>query len=476
METHYFKKQICLLIALLALLAGSKKCFSQSVCIDFFTQEYSGGNQPRSITSADFNHDGHIDLATANFENNTVSILFGNGDGTFDAPVNYPCDLHPNDIATADFNEDGNADLVTANQYLANSVTVLLGNADGTFSDSTNYSAGLYVDAVTVADVNNDSIPDLVTANEGSSDISCLIGNGDGTFQPAINSPAPGGVISVAVADFNNDGFKDVVYSHLLGFTETIHYFCIQFGDGTGAFHNEIRIDSGRYSIDAIGADINNDGFADVVTADFFDDTASVYFGNGAGTFVPPIGYNAYIQPDAVLLADMNNDSVLELLVADYGSNGIAVLPGHSDGTFGNYVEAGAVVNPQSLTVGDFNEDGLPDVATSSTYFGDAYYAIILNCTSTGIEDPSESFFEIYPNPVSHQSTLHIDLVNFYPSEETILLLRDILGRAIYASSFNPNESFELDLGKVKILPGFYILELNDSAGDRKIIEVLIVE
>ena len=458
------------------LFLNSEKSFSQSVCIYFFTEGFSGGNQPRAITSADFNHDDHIDLATANFENNTTSILFGNGDGTFEPFINYPCDLHPNDIATADFNDDGNADLVTANQYGANSVTVLLGNADGTFSDSTNYSAGFYVDAVTVADVNNDSIPDLVTANEVSSDISVLIGNGDGTFQNAINSPAPGGIISVAVADFNNDGFKDVVYCHLLGFYETVHYFCIQFGDGTGAFNNEIRIDSGRYSIDAIGSDINNDGFADVVTADFFDDTASVYYGNGDGTFNLPVGYAAYIEPDAIVLADMNNDSIPDLLAADYGSNGIVVLPGHDDGTFGDFVESIGAVDPQSLTVGDFNEDGLPDIATSETYFGSAYYAVILNCTSTGIQNPVESSFKIYPNPVSHQSTLHINGGKSYSSEATTIVLKNIFGKTIYTSSFNANESFDIDLGKEKIPNGVYFFEMKMDISLEGITKALIVQ
>ena len=370
-----------------------------------------------------------MDLATANFENSTMSILFGNGDGTFDAPVNYPSGLYPNDIATDDFNDDGNADVVIANQG-GHSVTIYLGNANGIFSDSSNYSVGQYVDAVTVADVNNDSIPDLLTANESSSDISALIGNGDGTFQPALNSPAPGGIASIAVADFNNDGWKDVVYCHILGFNEVIHYFCIQFGDGTGMFSNEVQIDSVRYPIDAIGADVNNDGFADVITADFFADTASVYYGIGDGTFDPAVGYGAYIEPDAIVMADMNKDNIPDILAADYGSNGIAVLPGHGDGTFGAYVQDLCVVDPQSLTVDDFNEDGLPDIASGTTYFGSAYYAIILNCTVTGIDiDPNENSIVIFPNPVSESLTIRLAGT----TDHTTITIANVLGQSVFS-------------------------------------------
>lgn len=388
----------------LLILFVSEKTFSQSICLQFFNEAFSGGNQPRSITSGDFNHDGHLDLAMANFENSTVSILSGAGTGSFSAPVNYPCGGAPNDIAVADFNNDDHLDLVTANQ--AGSVSVFLGNSNGIFSDSVNYSTGLYVDAVTVDDINNDSVPDLITANESSSDISALLGNGDGTFQPAINSFAPGSICSIATGDFNNDGWKDVVYCHVLGFNEVIHYFCIQFGDGTGNFNNELQVDSVRFPIDAIAADVNNDGFADVITADFLDDSVSVYFGHGDGTFDEALGYSAYFGPATVVLSDINKDNIPDLLVANYEGNAVAALPGNGNGTFGNFVQELAVVDPQSLTVGDFNEDGLPDVATSETGFGGAYYAVILNCTVTGIEHQTTQPLNIYPNPAGNISLI----------------------------------------------------------------------
>lgn len=438
-------------------LLGGQKSFSQSVCISFFTQGYSGGNQPRSITSADFNHDGHLDLAMGNFETSTISTLFGAGNGTFAGPINYSCGTYPNDITTADLNNDGNPDLVTANQG-GNSVSVFLGSNNGLFSDSVNYLTNAYVDAVTIEDVTNDSVPDILTANEAGGTISCLAGNGDGTFQSAINSPTLGGCLSVYVADFNNDGWEDVLYCHFPGLFEVLHYFSVLFGDGSGTFANEQQTTVINVPLDAIASDVNHDGFMDAITADYHVDTASVYLGNGDGTFNFSAGYPAGIGPNALAYADINNDSIADIVVADYGGNGIAVLPGLGDGTFGDGVQEGGVVNPQSLTTGDFNEDGRPDIASSTTYFGSAYYAILLNCTVTGVDvNPTENSIDIFPNPVSESLTIRFEGAPGYRK----ILVTNVLGQEIFSKQVS-NSDHSILINTSEWNNGIYVVTLQE--------------
>jgi hypothetical protein len=144
----------------------------------------SGGVAP-SIVTADFNGDKIPDLAVSSNTGGSVSILLGNGDGTFQAPLTSSVGPEPEWLAAADFNGDGHMDLAVAGA--AEDVFVLLGNGDGTFQPSVSYAAGAFPIFVLAADFNGDGKPDLATANLDSNTVSVLLGNGDGTFQPHVD-------------------------------------------------------------------------------------------------------------------------------------------------------------------------------------------------------------------------------------------------------------------------------------------------
>jgi FG-GAP-like repeat/FG-GAP repeat len=167
---------------------------------------------PLSLTAGDFNGDGRIDLAAANSGDNTVSILLGSGNGTFQPQIPHAAGTSPFSVATGDFNGDGKLDLVVAT-YGAFSVATLQGNGDGTFQAPVNYPVVSPYNpvSVVVADLNGDGIPDLAVASTRSGYtsedyVSVLLGNGDGTFQNAANYTCVRFVSSIAAADFNGDG------------------------------------------------------------------------------------------------------------------------------------------------------------------------------------------------------------------------------------------------------------------------------
>jgi len=172
----------------------------------------------RGVAIGDFNGDGKLDLALGGNNpsgpNSQVSIVLGNGDGTFQAAVNYAAGIVPESVTAADFNGDGKLDLVVSNNGSAN-VSVLLGNGDGTFKPAVDYPVGPFPQYVTVGDINGDGKLDLIVAIGGNSSgtgsaVGVLLGNGDGTFQPVINFTAGALPSAIAAGDFKRNGKLDL--------------------------------------------------------------------------------------------------------------------------------------------------------------------------------------------------------------------------------------------------------------------------
>ena len=323
--------------------------------------QFSVGSSPFSIATGEFNGDGKLDLAVANDFSNSVSILLGNGDGTFRPAAAYSAGSGPIAIAVGDFNADGKLDLAIANNG-SGDVTVFLGNGDGTFQPGVAYSAGSGPIAVAAGDFNADGKLDLAVANNGSGDVTVLLGRGNGTFEPGAIYTTGQGASSVAVGDFNEDGKLDLAVTNNIS-----NNVSILLGKGDGTFQPHADYSAGNSPGSAVVADFNGDGNLDLALADTLGNQVSVLLGNGDGTFQSAAAiYNAGFEP-SLAVGDLNGDGKLDLAVANIGSGDVTVLLGNGDGTFQPTVTYTTGQGAISIAVGDFNGDGKLDLAVPGT-------------------------------------------------------------------------------------------------------------
>jgi hypothetical protein len=322
---------------------------------------FGAGSKPDAIAIGDFNGDGIPDLAVANYASDNVSVLLGNGDGTFQAARNFATPRQPNSLAVGDLTGNGILDLVATSYSVSDpmgSVSVLFGNGDGSFQAPRNMVAGKYPDAVALGDFTGDGILDIAVANSGidsqTSSVSILLGNGDGTFQPAVSFNPGLWPDALAVGDFNGDGKLDLVVVRHDGADIVVY-----LGNGDGTFHASGAYHTGKYPWAIATGVLTGSGILDLAVANLLDGNVSVLLGNGDGTFKNSTNYAAG-QPYGVAVGDFYQDGRLDLAVA---SGGARILRGNGDGTFRTTAVSYVAGVPSAVAVADFNGDGWPDLA-----------------------------------------------------------------------------------------------------------------
>lgn len=360
---------------------------------------YAAGQYPDAVAVADLNGDGYPDLVVANgcvtssdCSLGAVSVLLGNGDGTFRSAVTYDAtEGEATSVAVADLNGDGHPDIVVANNCEGAScpnggLSVLLGNGDGTFQPAVPYSSGGQTPtSVVIGDVNGDRYPDLVVANWASHTVSVLLGKGDGTFQAPVAYGGGFDPNSVVIGDVNGDGYPDLVTADLcLNVNDcTVGGVSVLLGNGDGTFQAPVIYSSGAvlaFSV-AIG-DLNGDGHPDLAVSNQ-QGGVGVLLGNGDGTFQDAVPYNSGAGDNSVVIANLNADDYPDLVMnaglanCEICSSDVSLMVGNGDGTFPTVVSypsggyGGRQIQengdaPKAVAVADVNGDGSPDVLVTN--------------------------------------------------------------------------------------------------------------
>jgi hypothetical protein len=301
-----------------------------------------------------------------------VQVFLGNGDGTFGPPTAYDVGQGTGPLAVADLNHDGNLDIIVANSacpdgVCSDEVSVLLGNGDGTFQAPVTYAVPGRVGGLVMGDFNGDGKLDIAMVNQAISEtsacdcVSVLLGKGDGTFQePAIITYVPAGYPeALAAGHFSSNKNLDLAVTLSFESTGKVQVF---LGNGDGTFTPGETYVLAPEPISIVAADFRNDHKTDLAVAEFEGMGVAVLLGNGDGTFEQPVVYKVSTA-SAVAAADLSNNGILDLVVAsDYPSGSATVFMGNGNGTFQEPVVYKAGEFPFAVAIADFNGDHLPDI------------------------------------------------------------------------------------------------------------------
>jgi hypothetical protein len=385
-----FQRAVLMAVLLLSFLdVCSRRAFAQ-----FETRSAAYlSTEPFSMAVGDFNEDGKIDLAVTSYApNNSVTILLGNGDGTFHQSDSYSFGGQFSYVATADFRHNGGLDLVVGDTLNGN-LYVLLGNGDGTFQQAITYPTVGPAYTVATGDFTGHGKLDIIALTESGlcECVSVLPGNGDGTFGTPITTPVPYNIagFGLAVGHFDGDNTLDIA---VVGYFGSANQVDILLGNGDGTFRpfGYYAVSSSPLSV--VAADFNKDNNVDLAVGNLLGGGISVLLGNGDGTFRDAVEYSAWF-PTWVVAADLDGDGNLDLAASALESpSGVTVLKGNGDGTFQPGVFYPTIGGTNFVALGDFNGDSRTDMVLAAT-FGDTVITL-LNTRSVNFSPTTPLFFK----------------------------------------------------------------------------------
>jgi hypothetical protein len=345
------------------------------------------------MVAADFTGNGILDLALTDDFTDTVVILLGNGNGTFQPPLSFGAGPDPVSLVAGDFNDDGKLDLAVADDggfspisgtRTGGCISLLLGNGDGTFQPATTIAAESDPNSLVAGDFTGDGNLDLAVADEGvlnyltlsssGGGVSVLLGNGDGTFQPPRQYAVGYTVGSITEGDFTGDGRTDLAFTGVNN-DDDVSGVCVLLGVGDGTFQPPTIYAAGTSAGFVLAGDFSGEGKLDLAFVGGSNDNELLLLdGDGDGTFEPP----KLISPLAIAgelplaAADFNGDGRLDLAIDAAVPQGFEILLGNGDGSFESSAQSQSTeVTPPSTTTADFNGDGTLDVATVNSATGE---------------------------------------------------------------------------------------------------------
>jgi len=395
----------------------------------FTSKDYPVGPAPVVVAVADLNGDGKLDLAAltvgANLVGGVVSVLLGNGDGSFQPARNFP--VTANSIAIADVNGDGKPDLVLGGAPPSvqiptcgqSATQIMVGNGDGTFSPPQEVALVPSIDSLTAAgDVNGDGKADLIVdrvvldSSCPAGGVSLFLGNGDGSFQPEVQ---------LGGSDINRDGIGDLVLPSLNKLT-------VLLGTGKGNFRPLVpgpNAQSGNEVLADFNGDKNDDEALLVTQCSGVicfpqnrTTNVGIALGNGDGTYRSAQVFFSGGHSSELGVGDFNGDGKLDVAAINFGTSLLTILLGKGDGTLPGLSTFDVGSGPDTFTVADLNGDNLPDVVTAN--LNDNTISVLLNTSPTSGADLSVAITAA-PEPVSltQHLTYTLQIINAGPQDAT---------------------------------------------------------
>lgn len=339
---------------------------------------YFVGGGPVGIVAEDFNGDNKTDLAVATYGSfgagNTVTILINNGDGTFAGPVLYPAGNSPMKISAGKINADNFTDLAVANEN--GKVNVLINSGSGDFSSRTEYTFILggmsYMPNVKVSDIDNDSDLDILYSNNalgsGNAPAIGLLRNTGVIFSaPELiqTTNFAAGIRDIETADLNNDGWNDIITADANA--RATDGYQILLSDGSGGFLPSYRNNAGQNTEDVMVGDMDNDGKIDILTSDSYSMQFTVHKNPGTGVFPVPSTFETGNSFSAsVDFADIDGDLDLDAVVSASGRTATGVQVRYLKNLGNGIFDAGTVCSIRGGGVQakfrDLNGDNKTDI------------------------------------------------------------------------------------------------------------------
>jgi len=380
--------------------------------------EYEVGHSPRSVAIADLNTDGSEDLIVANSIGDSISVLLGNGDGTFQGAVHYGADDGPGSVAVDYLNGDGIPDLITANS-LGDSVSVLLGNGDGTFGDTVNYPASDNPHSIAASDLDGDGCTDIAVTHGWIGHGSVLLGNGDGTFQAPVDIEAGEDCYSIAIDDLDQDNIPDLVV------ISQYNQASVLLGKGDATFQTAVDYEAGYASYSIATGDLNGDSISDLITANYVGNSVSALLGNGDGTFQEAIVSEVFGDPFSVAIGDLDGDGIPDLVTANFSpfdGDTSSVLLGNGDGTFLPAIYHLTGRRAYSVAVSDLDSDGSQDLVVANTWANKI--AVLINVRVPGVTIFTDMSCVPTAGTVPFDSHLSVTLMNRVTDQPRLVAAR----------------------------------------------------
>jgi len=357
-------------------LGGPTLCRADGPPISF-SLSLAVGRSPTALVVTDLNRDGRPDLAVANSDSDSVSLLFGSAPANFLPAVGIPVVGGPTAIASADLNRDLRPDLLVSGG-IDDVVMTLLSAPHNRAEIGIEFATGTGPSGLAMPDLDRDGQQDLVVTNGFDGTISVFRGKPDGSFL-ALGDLETGegfdsGPLGLAAGDFTGDGLVDLVVANQMEDSVTVFS-----GDGQGGFSSSRTFEADALPTAARIADVSGDQIPDIVTVNEGSDTVVILVGDGQGDVRSRISLDTGGFPESVAVQDLNGDGLAEIVTADSFSDVVSIFAASEGGIFDDRIVFPVGRSPFDVVVGDFNADGRPDLATAN--LDDDTVSILLNTT-----------------------------------------------------------------------------------------------